>query len=179
MYRDTWDEINNGSHALSYPTDYSFVNLIKTDPDNIFFDRQSSTQKETAREIIIDSFKTTLENTKNGIQEWSDYKATYVQHLSRQRPLGVYDISSSGNSGDVVNALGSNNGPSQRMIVELDPNGVKAWGHYPGGQSGNPGSWYYDNMIEAWASGHYYDLKLLASPEDASNPLFKQRISPK
>ena len=42
----------------------------------------------------------------------------------------------------------------------MDPSGVKAWGHYPGGQSGNPGSLYYDNMVESWTNGHYFELLL-------------------
>ena len=79
---------------------------------------------------------------------------------------------------DVVTATGSNHGPSERMIVELDPEGGKAWGHYPGGQSGNPGSYYYDNMIEAWATGKYFDLVLFSSPDEAKNTIFSQTLTP-
>jgi penicillin amidase len=27
---------------------------------------------------------------------------------------------------------------------------------YPGGQSGNPGSRYYDQFVDTWAKGDYY-----------------------
>jgi penicillin amidase len=43
------------------------------------------------------------------------------------------------------------------MIVQLS-NTTEAYGVYPGGQSGNPGSPYYDNMIDDWAKGKYYTL---------------------
>ena len=32
-------------------------------------------------------------------------------------------------------------------------------GIYPGGQSGFPGSKYYDNMINDWIEGSLYDLQ--------------------
>ena len=35
---------------------------------------------------------------------------------------------------------------------------VTAWGVFPGGPSGNPGSPFYDNTIEDWAKGNYYHL---------------------
>ncbi len=181
-YRKTWDEIKN--RTLAYPSNYSFVNLMNNDPENIFFDDQSTDNIETATEIVQSSFKDMLEDLKDWSEEngkigWSNYKKTYVQHLSRQRPLGVYEINSGGAGGDVVNATGSNHGPSQRIIVELDPDGVKAWGHYPGGQSGNPGSRYYDNMVESWATGKYFELMLFTDPEASEESIiYSQTIEP-
>jgi penicillin amidase len=46
------------------------------------------------------------------------------------------------------------------MIVELGKN-PKGHGVYPGGQSGNPGSPFYDDMIDTWAAGKLYDLYLM------------------
>jgi penicillin amidase len=43
-------------------------------------------------------------------------------------------------------------GASWRMVVELGPE-LRAWGTYPGGQSGNPASMWYANRIPQWASG--------------------------
>jgi len=50
------------------------------------------------------------------------------------------------------------------MIVALGPE-LKAWGIYPGGQSGNPGSKFYDNMIDDWAAGKIYKLHFLKKAE--------------
>ncbi|RYE13271.1 MAG: hypothetical protein EOP45_21465, partial [Sphingobacteriaceae bacterium] len=41
-------------------------------------------------------------------------------------------------------------------------------GVFPGGQSGNPGSKFYDNMIDTWAKGELYDLYLMQSADDPS-----------
>ena len=38
------------------------------------------------------------------------------------------------------------------MIVSLTPE-TEAYGVYPGGQSGNPGSKFYDDFIDKWVAG--------------------------
>jgi penicillin amidase len=50
------------------------------------------------------------------------------------------------------------------MVVELGDK-IDAWGIYPGGQSGNPGSYFYDNQVEDWAQGKYYPLHLFDRPD--------------
>ena len=42
---------------------------------------------------------------------------------------------------------------------------TEAFGVYPGGQSGNPGSKYYDNFIDYWVEGKYYSLWLMTIDE--------------
>ncbi len=184
-YTNTWDEIKERPETLAYPSAYSFVNLLNNYQDNIFFDNLSTPGVETAGEIVVSAFKamvTDIEewSDENGQVTWANYKKTYIQHLSRLKPLGSYEINTGGAGGDVVNATGSNHGPSERIIIELDPKGVKAWGHFPGGQSGNPGSHYYDNFIEPWANGQYFELNLFAN-EEASNSytIYSQTIEPK
>jgi penicillin amidase len=46
-------------------------------------------------------------------------------------------------------------GPSWRMIAVLSPSGVSARGIYPGGQSENPASPWYDNLTGLWWDGQY------------------------
>jgi penicillin amidase len=54
------------------------------------------------------------------------------------------------------------------MVVELGPK-VRAWGNYPGGQSGHPGSKFYDDFVDDWAAGKPYELVFLRSA-DEPNP---------
>ena len=70
-----------------------------------------------------------------------------------------------GGNRNALNAINHDKGPSWRMIVSFDKK-VTAYGIYPGGQSGNPGSVYYDNMIDYWAKGEYYQLHFIKSPEE-------------
>jgi penicillin amidase len=52
------------------------------------------------------------------------------------------------------------------MIVQMTDT-IEAYGVYPGGQNGNPGSKFYDNFINSWAAGKYYRL-LFISKEDVT-----------
>jgi penicillin amidase len=63
------------------------------------------------------------------------------------------------------------------MIVSLEKP-VKAFGVYPGGQSGNPGSYFYDNLIDAWASESYYQLDNSNEPDLLGQVIFKQTLTP-
>jgi len=38
----------------------------------------------------------------------------------------------------------------------------------PGGQSGNPGSFYYDDMLQTWKDGKLNELLYLQSPSEKS-----------
>jgi penicillin G amidase len=51
--------------------------------------------------------------------------------------------------------LDASTGPSWRMIAALSANGVSARGVYPGGQSENPASPWYANLVELWWNGQY------------------------
>jgi penicillin amidase len=46
---------------------------------------------------------------------------------------------------------------------------VKAWGVYPGGQSGNPGSQFYDNLVDEWRDGKYVQLHFSKSRDSYSS----------
>jgi penicillin amidase len=50
------------------------------------------------------------------------------------------------------------------MIVHLTTP-TEAYGIYPGGQSGNPGSRFYQNFIGDWSKGKYYPLWMMKMGE--------------
>lgn len=55
-------------------------------------------------------------------------------------------------------------GPSWRMIVTLSAAGVSAEGVYPGGQSENPASPWYDNLVPLWWDGQYLPVPVPGRP---------------
>ena len=71
-----------------------------------------------------------------------------------------------GGNGDIINATTDTHGPSWRMIVQLTET-TEAYGVYPGGQSGNPGSKFYDNFVDSWVKGQYYSLWVMKRSETA------------
>jgi penicillin amidase len=55
------------------------------------------------------------------------------------------------------------------MIVQLGKDkSVKGYGVFPGGQSGNPGSPHYDDMVETWRKGELNSLLFLQNKEEKS-----------
>ncbi|WP_139924865.1 penicillin acylase family protein [Hymenobacter sp. DG01] len=95
---------------------------------------------------------------------WANQKSTDINHLANLTGFGRQDIDCPGSPGS-VNATGPRNGPSWRMVVALGPQ-VKAYGIFPGGQSGNPASAYYDDMIESWRVGKLDELVFLRAADE-------------
>jgi penicillin amidase len=90
---------------------------------------------------------------------WYKVKNTSITHLAKL-PAFSYSSLCIGGWGNTVNAAKDNHGPSWRMVVQMGAE-IQAYGIYPGGQSGNPGSAYYANFINNWAEGKYYKLMFL------------------
>ncbi len=175
-----WDELNNEKIILSRPTSFNTIKLIRDKPDLPFFDIQGTQEKETARDVVRKAFTFGVEDIEDWIIEhsdssqsshnvvrptWAEYKDSYLTHLLRIEALNVHIKAGGGR--DMVNALSRTHGPSWRMVVSLEKSGMKAWATYPGGQSGNPGSPHYIDMLGRWLEGRYFPLHFLRAPEDS------------
>ena len=178
-----WDELAAEEFEIDYPMTYQTIHLLKNNPELEFMDIVETPEKETAKDLYLLSFKKAVEDLgtikeRNGNLNWGDYKGTYVGHLLQGLPaFSRFNLPIGGNSG-IVNATSRNHGPSWRMIVEMtDP--PNALGIYPGGQSGNPGSRFYDNFVNDWAEGRYLELTFMQSEQDTSNVLFTQTLKRK
>lgn len=178
-----WDELASDSLAMDYPFSYQTIYLLKNHPENEFMDLMETDEVEDASDLFLKSFKKAVEDieslkSRNGNYEWGDYKNTYVGHLLQALPaFSRFNLPIGGNGG-IVNATSRNHGPSWRMIVEMsDP--PSALGIYPGGQSGNPGSKYYDNFVDTWAAGEYLDILFMQSEAPDNRIIFTQTLDPK
>jgi penicillin amidase len=54
------------------------------------------------------------------------------------------------------------------MVVHMGPQ-VKGYGVFPGGESGNPGSFYYEDMFTTWRDGKLNELLFLQSADEKSD----------
>jgi penicillin amidase len=99
---------------------------------------------------------------REGMLSWGRYRPVSIPHLLRLAPLGVSGLAADG-CGECVNAQRASHGPSWRMVVQTGKS-PEAWGIYPGGQSGNPGSPRYDAFVRDWADGRAYRLLFLRWP---------------
>ncbi len=174
-YQRTFEELlqYRDSMSLIYPESWMFIELLTTYPDHILFDDiNTQDRQEKASDIVTAAFRKTCADLQEQYPEgiaWAKYKATKIGHLGR---INAFDFPfvDVGGYRDAPNAIKSDHGPSWRMVVQLGPE-IKAWGVYPGGQSGNPGSKYYDNMIQQWAEGQYNELFFMKDKNDRRQPI--------
>ncbi len=152
------------SIPMKFPTFDRTLALIERDPTAIWFDNVKTPAKETLPDVLTASFKSALDSLtkKHGpinskTWGWAAHKSTDIKHLvPGLDAFSVMDVDMGGGTG-IVNATNETTGPSWRMVVALGPT-PKAYGVYPGGQSGNPGSLLYKNMIETWRTGQLNEL---------------------
>ena len=182
LYNMVWDEFDIEGTALDAPSTYQTIYLLKNKGEDAFMDIIKTPKKETAKDLFLLSFKEAANRLmeiklEEGNYIWVNYKGTYAGHLLQGLPaFSRFDIPIGGGR-NIVNATSENWGPSWRMIVEMT-SPPTALGIYPGGQSGNPGSKYYDNFIDDWAAGKYHQLNFLQSDIATDVIISTQTLTP-
>ncbi|MCW3464464.1 penicillin acylase family protein [Chitinophaga nivalis] len=153
---------------LTYPQSTTTLLLLLRDTSFHFLDNINTPQKETLSQLIQGAFIATAKKAaaweKAGTLELGKVRGTDINHLSRALPAFSALHLFTGGGRHIVNASQKTHGPSWRMVVQLSDK-TEAYGIYPGGQSGNPGSPYYDNSVGDWAAGKYYLLHIFSGQE--------------
>ena len=162
------DEFSKAPAVIMHPFESSLLDGILRDSNYKFLDNIETTQKETLADDVTAAFKIAAVQLKKiemeGRLAWATYKATRVNHLTKLEPFSRLNLPVGGGT-NCINATKENHGPSWRMVVSLTAQ-TEAYGVYPGGQSGNPGSQFYDNFIDQWAAGKYYPLWMMKAGQE-------------
>jgi penicillin amidase len=173
FYDTTWrDRFAVKDIFLKAPSYDRTEKLLLTEPNSNWFDNMHTPIKETCADIVNIAFNAAINDLvrkygKPGIKwQWGVVKKTYINHLAGLPGFGSGEFSAGG-TGGVINALKNNNGPSWRMVVQMGPV-VKGYGVFPGGESGNPGSFYYNDMFKTWKHGKLNELLFLNSATESS-----------
>ncbi|MGV3510196.1 MAG: penicillin acylase family protein [Sphingobacteriaceae bacterium] len=181
LYNRIWsDDFTNPKHPMRFPNRDRSVHLFLNEPDSKWFDNVNTPQKESRTDLLNASFKFSIDSLqrKYGVLDkkwrWANVKHSNVPHLAKISGFGS-KILYNGGSKTSVNALNESNGPSWRMVVQLGKT-TKGYGVFPGGQSGNPGSFYYDDMINTWTEGWLNELLFLHSANEKNSRL-KNRLT--
>lgn len=183
LYLKTWDEFDDQEVSLYRPNYFNTIHLFSTKPDFEFFDIQRTSQTENVYDLFSSSFVEACDSLeswkeKNGDDyTWYKFKNTSILHLTRIEAFSQREVKIGGNH-NIVNAASGRAGPSWRMVVELSENGVKAWGIYPGSQTGNPGNPTYGEYIGRWASGKYEPMLFEETIDSNERVIFKQNLNP-
>jgi penicillin amidase len=161
------DEFAKIAAPTERPGAVTLLEQLRKDSAFAFVDDVSTDQKETLRGVITAAFKkactTIMYTERDGRLQWGRFKDAGIRHLLRMEQLSRYHLSTGGGV-HVINATKQFHGPSWKMVVHLTDE-IEAYGIYPGGQNGNPGSREYDEFVDDWAAGKYYRLWIMKKTE--------------
>jgi len=168
-----WDEFKDDKVLLNIPSFDRTEKLLLTEPNSKWFDITGTPEKETCTDVLMQSFNAAINELQKSYGdpgdkwEWGNVKDTHINHLANLPGFGTGHFYAGG-TGAVINALRGGNGPSWRMVVQMGPQ-VKGYGVFPGGESGNPGSFFYEDMFTTWRDGQLNELLFLQSSDEKSD----------
>ena len=170
LEQNIWaDELAQVGYKTIMPEEQTLLELLLKDSANKFIDNIHTLEKETLPQQVTNALQIAsadLEKVEaeNGLIWWKQ-KNTTIYHLLRTAVLPFAKAGlHTGGWKTAINALSHDHGPSWRMVIHLTTT-TEAYGIYPGGQSGNPGSRFYDNFVQNWADGKYYTLWMMKETE--------------
>lgn len=172
FYSELWQHTKFGKlKGVMYPLPERTIQLLQN--DTVVLGDVAS--------IVNTSFKYAVDSLDklkaNNNLEWYKVKNTTLRHLARLDAFSIAGLENGG-WGTTVNAMKGNHGPSWRMVVEMKDTPV-AYGMYPGGQSGNPGSKYYDSYVEKWVNEEYYKLTFISKGNSLKKVKYTWQLKPK
>jgi penicillin amidase len=161
------DDLVQDKMPLAKPEKFVLLEALEKDSSFKFIDNINTTNKEDLYQMVTVALKKASKKLasleKENKLEWAQYKNTTVYHLLKTNAMAfAREGLMNGGGNGIINATQHDHGPSWRMVVEMT-SPTNAYGVYPGGQSGNPGSKFYDNFIAQWAKGAYYKLWFMES----------------
>jgi penicillin amidase len=171
-----WDELRRGANTpgapLPTPSEAVLVQLLH-DPASAWWDDRRTPPVEHRDDILaaslVDALDTTLKaygEPDKGGWAWNGIRFTNIWHLLGLPSFSALRLPMQGGPGTLNPSSGDGReGSSWRMVVELGPE-VRAWGIYPGGQSGNPTSRRYVDRLQRWMRGELDTLRFPRTPDD-------------
>ncbi len=155
IQKNLWDEFGDKA-GVRKPGTVTTTKILSAGI-HPFIDKRDTRKVESAKELTTLSFKQLVDQFDRieDIPLWHKQKNTTISHLAKI-PAFSEHVKTGGFS-EALNAQTQQTGPSWRMIVKMSKP-IEAYGVYPGGQSGHPGSPHYTDMLDHWVQGKYYKL---------------------
>ena len=182
-----WDELavdpEQGARGPGMPGDLALLALLD-DSSSAWWDRRDSPAVERREEIVAGSLTRALARAidEHGEPEaggwaWSGVRNANIAHLLRIPDWSARGVPVQGGPSTLSPLSGSGGfGPSWRMVVELGPE-LRAWGIYPGGQSGHPASSRYRDRVERWSQGLLDTLRVPRAPDALARERVRSRLT--
>lgn len=190
LVRRTWDELNTpgakgraAARRTAIPNSMILAELLD-DPHNPFWDNRGTKDVVEDRDTILrQSLAAAYDRMLRVFGEpgpawrWERFRRANIQHLLRIPAFSRLDIPMQSGPGTLSPSNGDGtHGASWRMVVELGDE-VRAWGTYPGGQSGNPVSSRYTDRLAKWSAGELDTLRFPRRPADLSGRTLRSTLT--
>jgi penicillin amidase len=168
-----WDELRpNDARGGSIPSD-QIVAELTADSSSAWWDDRRTPGVEHRDDLLCEALEQGLSETirlhgqPDDIRwSWDHVRFANIRHLLRLPALSALEIPIQGGPSTLNPSSGNGAyGASWRMVAELGPE-IRAWGTYPGGQSGNPLSTRYLDRLPLWKAGTLDTLRFPRRPED-------------
>ena len=164
----TYDELSGNNFEAALPNE-RMLEVLMEQPTHKIFDIKSTSYVENLEDIVNMAIKEV--STNMAVLPYEKSRNVSIPHLLRIPAFSIENMEIDGN-GDCINAQTEDWGPSWRMVVSLDDK-IEAWGVYPGGQSGDPASKHYKDLVGQWKSKSYFKLNFLQNDADAKSSGFQ------
>jgi penicillin amidase len=173
----TWDELlvpgDTTDRRVFTPSSTVLGALLQQPQSPWWDDHRTPDVVETRDDILAASLATGYLQLvrdrgppERGGWRWDEIRHQNIWHVLHLKSLSALDIPVQGGPGTLNPSAGAGtHGSSWRMVVDLGPV-IRAWGVYPGGQSGNPLSPWYADRIAKWADGELDELPFPATPAE-------------
>lgn len=165
----------DGEIRLPRPDELRMYDLLDDNPDAAWLDVQATPERETARDLL----RMALDTAARELSErygpagddwlWGERHKIRFDHLvGALEPLGRGPFSYPGYDETLSPASDTlaTHSASWRVVVDLSGDRPRGEGVYPGGQSGNPFSRFYDLHLQTYLNFDYYELLKPSSPSD-------------
>lgn len=172
LYSNLWGNVfNNSMHLpMPKPTDNTTIEWLLRDTTMPLVNTGAPSPGENlssrVRNAFIEAMDTVHKLDSTGKLNWGTYRGTDIMNLAKIQAFSRMHLFTGGDR-YTVSAVKKDHGPSWRMIVQMS-NPIVAYGIYPGGQSGNPGSRFYDDFVNDWVRGKYYKIHFFSQSDSTS-----------
>jgi penicillin amidase len=171
-----WSRLFPDRSVFAYPPLQRTIEILK-DPTSRWFDDPATEQVETRSMIVREALTHAIENVeaKTGARDpakwrWAAFRPTSLFHFGKIPGLGYENFPAAGMEHSIFANTG-NHGPVWKMVVALGPK-PKAFGVYPGGQSGDLFGPHATEFVDAWRKGEMKELQYLNSSSDSDGRAF-------
>lgn len=181
----TWDELvlPGENRRVMTPQQVMLVRLLRHPQSSWWDDRSTADAAETRDAIVLRALRKAWTDTRSrfgndpATWKWSDARSINVHHLAGLEGFGRTGLAVTSGPGTLSpsDARGTH-GASWRFVVELAPE-IRAWGTYPGGQSGNPVSARYADRLPLWQRGELADLRVPRTADALADSLTMSRLT--